>query len=172
MKLFRRMTASVAIAVLVAMAMVASPAQASTPDAASTLSDTNGSPDPVSTAGSRRIYDQQTGRCLSTNSSGAVWTGRCDVPESEWFMSNPGGCCGSRFNIIWAHANICLDSDYAGNVYGLGCNGGFFQSWEWVWTTQEFRNTQTGRCLDSNYNGQVYTLPCNGGRFQKWAFIG
>lgn len=172
MELFRRSMACVVMAVLLGMALVASPAQASTPDAVPTLSETSGSPDTVSAAGSRRIYNEQTRRCLSTNSAGAVWTGRCDVPESEWYMVNPGGCCGDRFNIIWAYANVCLDSDYAGNVYGLGCNGGWFQSWNFLWTTQEFRNTQTGRCLDSDYNGRVYTLPCNGGRYQKWGFIG
>jgi len=76
--------ACVAMAVLLGAALVASPAQASTPDAMRTLSETSGPADTASASGVRLIYNEQTRRCLSTNSAGAIWTGRCDRPEAEW----------------------------------------------------------------------------------------
>jgi hypothetical protein len=64
---------------------------------------------------------------------------------------------------------LCLDSNYAGNVYTLGCNAGNYQRWtgEGVYA---MKNVQTGLCLDSNYAGDVYTLGCNGGNYQNWGF--
>lgn len=65
---------------------------------------------------------------------------------------------------------LCLDSNTAGNVYTLGCNGGNFQNWIFAGSgrTSTLRNVSTGFCLDSNTSGNVYTLRCNGGNFQNW----
>ncbi|WP_018352641.1 RICIN domain-containing protein [Longispora albida] len=67
----------------------------------------------------------------------------------------------------------CLDGDYAGRVYTMGCNGGNYQNWYVIdhGTSQELVSAQTGRCLDSNAVGNVYTLPCNGTAYQKWTLV-
>jgi hypothetical protein len=69
-----------------------------------------------------------------------------------------------------AQTGLCLDSNYAGNVYTLGCNGGNYQRWriESGGTILTIHNVQTGRCLDQNGQGSIYTLGCNGGSYQLW----
>jgi len=170
MKLVRRSSVCIAIAVLMGWVLVISPAQASTADTVPTLSETSGPSETESTAAAGiLIYNVQTGRCLNGTASGYIYTGDCRNATARWHRVVPDSVSGREFIINDAYS-YCLDSNYAGNVYGLSCNAGFFQMWYFLWTTQEYRNAQTGLCLDSNNSGAVYTLGCNGGRFQKWAF--
>ncbi|MFB9622734.1 RICIN domain-containing protein [Nonomuraea helvata] len=85
---------------------------------------------------------------------------------------------------------LCLDSNFDGRVYTLGCNSGNYQRWiietwgggiprgpddgplppegvnEGPWFA--LRNAATGRCLDSN-GRDVYTTPCQtGNAYQAW----
>jgi hypothetical protein len=74
----------------------------------------------------------------------------------------------------------CLDSNFAGAAYGIPCNGGGYQRWDFfyegqatdpfyhlTWDTYEIIDRATQRCLDAN-GSAAYTLPCNGGDYQRW----
>ena len=69
---------------------------------------------------------------------------------------------------------LCLDSNYEGNVYTLGCNGGNYQNWyvdagRGSGDYAMLVNRETGLCLDSDEEGHVYTLPCVFfNQYQKW----
>jgi hypothetical protein len=170
MELIRRSLTCVAIAVLLGGGLVVSPAHASTPDTTPTLSETSDPAGTESTAAAGiLIYNQQTRRCLSGTGSGFIYTGDCRSGAARWHLVEPVPATGGNFIINDAYG-YCLDINYAGNVYGLSCNSGFFQMWYWVWSVTEFRNAQTGLCLDSNDSGAVYTLGCNGGNYQNWGF--
>lgn len=80
----------------------------------------------------------------------------------------------------WATGR-CLDSNRAGSVYTLGCNGGNYQKWRiqpvgrstagnlelltyWV------KNAETGLCLTADASS-VYTSWCDANnQYQRWHF--
>ncbi|WP_405095344.1 RICIN domain-containing protein [Micromonospora sp. NBC_01412] len=78
----------------------------------------------------------------------------------------------------------CLDSNFSGGVYVMGCSSGVNKHQRWHfnargvrtvhgWTgdfnaqSYEIINVATGRCLDGN-TADAYTLPCNNGDNQRW----
>jgi hypothetical protein len=119
-----------------------------------------------------RIFQRQgTGRRL-------LWRGAAAalalVALATGALSAPAAADGfPNYRYVNLETGRCLDSNYAGDVYTLPCNGGNYQRWYFTFNYQRWtiRNNQTDRCLDSNYAGDVYTLPCNGGNYQNWGGI-
>jgi Ricin-type beta-trefoil lectin domain len=108
------------------------------------------------------FVDNQTGRCLTISPYGAVSTQVCGQYGQLWEIDN---------SEILDVQLTCLDSNYSGSVYVLGCNGGNYQKWHFYAVGNGRYNVvdqQTGLCLDSNNSGSIYTLSCNGGNYQNW----
>ncbi|MFJ8186586.1 RICIN domain-containing protein [Streptomyces sp. NPDC096105] len=80
------------------------------------------------------------GICLSNPEGSYVRLNTCDSENASqaWFWDS-----GSIRNLI---SFLCLDSNSAGDVYMLQCNGGTYQQWS-VDGQNRRVNKQTGRCL-------------------------
>lgn len=70
-------------------------------------------------------------------------------------------------NILHASTRTCLDSNSAGHVYTLQCNGGRNQQWD-NYTPGKFRNVGTGRCLAGSNGGSAYTTDLCGNAATNW----
>ena len=120
--------------------------------------------------GNKTLTDYQTGRYLADYGggpfTGLVFTGGT---AAYWGMySTPFG----YLNLVNENTGLCLDSNYAGDVYDSPCNWwDSYQSWSFggYGPAQTIQDYQTGLCLDSNYNGDLYTSPCDwNNTYENW----
>jgi len=151
----------------------AGPAPTTTQPAVST------GPTPGTFLGYVRFTNYQTGRCLDSDHSGAVFTSPCDGSIYQAFAvlytpysTGPGGKYSGGISYMDPQTNRCLDSNVEGQAYTLPCSwDNTFQNWSrgGRGPADTVQNYQTRRCLDSNQQGQVYTLPCDwNNTFQNW----
>lgn len=106
------------------------------------------------------------------------------VAAALWALPNAAQATDASSGTVRSWSNgLCLDSNDAGAVYSLGCNGGRYQrwvqvdaqngpgGWHWAypavpvsWKSAEgalwLIDEQTGRCLQAGYDNVVSTQPC------------
>jgi hypothetical protein len=69
--------------------------------------------------------------------------------------------------LVDVRTGMCLDGNSSGAVYTHSCNGGNYQKWRQIWTSQGFvmESVATGSCLYDFYiSANLYgvrTAPCN-----------
>lgn len=108
---------------------------------------------------------------IATTPTGAIidWPGTASSGTTAAF-TNPKAIGGAVMTLTNVAMNVCLDSNYAGNLYSGACNGGYYQAWivtpnnDGTWTLTDY---QTGLCLDGN-GSWFYVDACNGGSYQHW----
>ncbi|MFF0487355.1 ricin-type beta-trefoil lectin domain protein [Streptomyces sp. NPDC004435] len=123
----------------------------------------------ASAAGSER-KNASTGQCLAAHTELGSWyvnARSCNQANGTTSWSISGAQGGTR--VFQKPDGYCLDSNAAGKVYMLRCNGGNYQKWQEVYASAgwKYKNVATGRYLDNRSNS-VYTEPANGGLNQVW----
>jgi hypothetical protein len=79
--------------------------------------------------------------------------------------TGPAASAAPNYNVKNANTGTCLDSNSAGDVYTLTCNGGANQ--KWAIAGGKFTNIGTKRCLASD-GTSVSTRPCAVTATQQW----
>lgn len=118
-------------------------------------------------------------RLLALAGAVGLFTALTGIPANAWVNAD------TIFR-SWA-TGVCIDSNWAGQAYTLGCNGGNFQNW-WPagdgWTGCGYygcgpvvvlKNDETDLALDSNAGGSVYTNPYlnwDNNMYQRWLMTG
>ncbi|MFE0101833.1 ricin-type beta-trefoil lectin domain protein [Streptomyces sp. NPDC059009] len=106
------------------------------------------------------------GLCLMY-APGMVLTGSgCGKSAGNWYETKQ-----SDGTFTLKIHGYCLDSNKAGKVYAIQCNGGNNQKWHETKTAGGWRlvNKATGLTLGSNGQHTVYTGIDAGGKYQRWS---
>jgi hypothetical protein len=73
--------------------------------------------------------------------------------------------------IVKAYTNQCLDSNEAGHVYWIECNGGNYQNWRYL-SGNRVQNAQTGRYLAQQPGSDWIVAGTAGSVNSRWEFFG
>ncbi|MGH4032102.1 RICIN domain-containing protein [Actinomycetota bacterium Odt1-20B] len=106
------------------------------------------------------------GLCLMYG-NGMVLTGSaCGKAGGSWYETKQ-----SDGTFTLKTLGYCLDSNKAGKVYAIKCNGGNNQKWSEIKTAGGWRlvNKATNLTLGSNGQHMVYTGIDAGGKYQRWS---
>lgn len=111
-------------------------------------------------------------QCIEENSYFNLWAQSCKInyPGQYWWWVGTTNTSSTLKNYTWDH---CLDSNSAGDVYAIGCNGGNNQLWQIIQPAPAsavmLRNTATRLCLYQTYDGLYRTTVCDrNARTQRW----
>lgn len=136
--------------------------------------------------GTNFLRNWETGRCLDSNSPGAVYTNPCQQGNDyqKWQVYRVERGDYDHVVLMNQATRNCLyiPDDLGSGVSAVGCGPiidipvkpqihwrAVGTSWNQVqFTGVDPANVNWYRCLDSNRNGSAYVQACNGGGFQKW----
>ncbi|MEU2616455.1 RICIN domain-containing protein [Micromonospora sp. NPDC007271] len=123
-------------------------------------------------AAARRVsvyHRSENNKCLDV--ANYVSTTTCSGASGQQWTINPNSIGETTF--VNYQTGLCLDSNSAGDVYAISCNGGAYQRWYLAGTGgRQIRNAATERCLDGT-GGNVITSRCNDlASSQAWTING
>ncbi|MDX2937015.1 RICIN domain-containing protein [Streptomyces ipomoeae] len=123
----------------------------------------------------RMDYSVGQDRCITAKTA-ELSPGRWDVVGEDCRFGDRNQLWDRRgAEIVKAYTNQCLDSNAAGDVYYMQCNGGNYQKWDYIQASNgtKVRNVATGMYLYTDEFGWFVTTQSDGsGRGGSWSFSG
>ncbi|MFF7266714.1 ricin-type beta-trefoil lectin domain protein [Streptomyces sp. NPDC008159] len=121
-------------------------------------------------------YSVGADRCITAKST-VLSSGRWDVAVEGCRFGDRNQLWDRRgAEIVKAYTNQCLDSNAAGEVYYMQCNGGNYQKWEYRQDSAgtRARNVATGKylCAADEFAWDVITQSDGSFRQCAWSFSG
>ncbi|WP_413802147.1 RICIN domain-containing protein [Streptomyces iranensis] len=118
----------------------------------------------ASAANNTFIRNLSYNQCIASFNHHAALTAKYCRPGNPLYLWDRRGA-----TIRMANTNICLDSNSAGDVYMMECNGGAYQKWTYP-AGNYVRNVKTGKYLTQHGPAiEAWNGKSNAG---KWKFFG
>lgn len=120
----------------------------------------------ASAAENTLVYNHGSNKCLDSGEiANKTYMSSCDGNDLGQLWDRRGN------NIVRAYTNQCLDSNSAGQVYWLECNGGRYQMWDFR-SDGSVVNVATVRWLNvwQGHQTVVETTKASQGASSRWAF--
>lgn len=119
-----------------------------------------------------RFANYAAQQCITSNTDGGLRAGACTpiTRLKQWTWS---GVINGTTTITNLGTGYCLDSNEAGHVYSLRCNGTDYQKWVVIQPAPGsailLQNLETRRCLQQNSSGLYSTQEQDrNSRVQRW----